>query len=71
MKKYLLPESGQFYKANIHCHSTVSDGCLTPEQIKKAYMDHGYSVVAYTDHDVFIKTLPTRTSLRLTVTRWR
>lgn len=54
MKKYLLPESGQFYKANIHCHSTVSDGCLTPEQIKKAYMDHGYSVVAYTDHDVFI-----------------
>ncbi len=54
MKKYLLPEKGEFYKANIHCHSTVSDGKLTPEQIKQAYMAHGYSVVAYTDHNVLI-----------------
>ena len=46
MKKYLLPEKGQFYKANLHCHSTVSDGHLTPEEIKKHYMAHGYSVVA-------------------------
>ena len=54
MKKYLLPENGQFYKANLHCHSTVSDGHLTPEEIKKHYMAHGYSVVAYTDHDIMI-----------------
>lgn len=54
MKKYLLPENGQFYKANLHCHSTVSDGRLTPEEIKKHYMEHGYSVVAYTDHDIMI-----------------
>lgn len=54
MKKYLLPESGNFYKANLHCHTTISDGNLTPEQIKEAYMAHGYSIVAYTDHDVFI-----------------
>ena len=54
MKKFLLPEGGNFYKANLHCHTTVSDGKLTPEQIKEAYMKHGYSVVAYTDHDVLI-----------------
>jgi len=42
MRKYLLPESGNFYKANLHCHSTLSDGNLTPEQLKKAYMDKGY-----------------------------
>ena len=54
MKKYLLPCSGQFYKANLHCHSTISDGHWTPEEIKKNYMDNGYSVVAYTDHDIFI-----------------
>lgn len=54
MKKYLLPENGQFYKANLHCHSTVSDGHLTPEEIKEHYMAHGYSVVAYTDHDIMI-----------------
>ena len=54
MKKYLLPESGNFYKANLHCHSTVSDGKWTPEQIKRNYMAQGYSVVAYTDHDVMV-----------------
>lgn len=54
MRKYLLPESGNFYKANLHCHSTVSDGALTPEQIKEEYMKKGYSVVAYTDHNVMI-----------------
>lgn len=46
----LLPEDGMFYKANLHCHTIHSDGKLTPEEVKKAYMDQGYSVVAYTDH---------------------
>lgn len=54
MRKYLLPENGNFYKANLHCHSTISDGRLTPEQIKHYYTNKGYSVVAYTDHDVMI-----------------
>lgn len=54
MKKYLLPETGNFYKANLHCHSTVSDGKWTPAQIKEIYMEQGYSIVAYTDHDVLI-----------------
>lgn len=54
MKKYLLPKDGTFYKANLHCHSTVSTGRLTPEEIKKAYMDKGYSIIAYTDHNVLI-----------------
>lgn len=54
MKKYLLPESGNFYKANIHCHTKISDGSMTPEEVKAYYMAHGYSVVAYTDHDVML-----------------
>jgi len=54
MRNYLLPEKGTYYKANLHCHSTVSDGRWTPEEIKRAYMKRGYSIVAYTDHDVMI-----------------
>lgn len=54
MRKYLLPEKGNFYKANLHCHTTVSDGHRTPEEIKKLYKEAGYSVVCYTDHDVLI-----------------
>ncbi len=54
MKKYLLPESGNFYKANLHSHSNVSDGKLSPEEMKQHFIDHGYSILAYTDHDIFI-----------------
>ncbi len=54
MKKYLLTENGNFYKANLHCHTTISDGKKSPEEIKKIYKDLGYSIVAYTDHDILI-----------------
>ena len=51
MVKHLLPENGQFYKTNLHTHTTVSDGRLTPEEAKKRYMAQGYQAVAFTDHD--------------------
>ena len=54
MKKYLLPKEGMFYKANLHCHSTFSDGKLTPAQLKEVYKAKGYSVVAFTDHDIMV-----------------
>ena len=54
MKKHLLTENGNFYKANLHCHSTLSDGKLTPEEIKELYKSLDYSIVAYTDHDIYI-----------------
>ncbi len=47
--KILLPD-GIGYKANLHGHSTDSDGVFTPEQIKKFYKENGYSIYAYTDH---------------------
>ena len=34
MKYYLLPEKGSFYKANLHCHTTVSDGRKSPAEIE-------------------------------------
>ena len=54
MKKYLLPEKGNFYKANLHSHSTVSDGEKTPEEAKAEYLEKGYSVYAYTDHNTLV-----------------
>jgi len=50
MKAVLFAGRKKQYKANLHCHTTVSDGSLTPEQIKDAYGARGYSIVAYTDH---------------------
>jgi len=54
MRNYLIPQNGNFYKANLHMHSTVSDGRMTPQEVKEAYMSHGYSVVAYTDHEALV-----------------
>lgn len=54
MRKYLLPKDGKFFKANLHCHTTVSDGDWTPEKVKEEYKKHGYSIVAYTDHEVMV-----------------
>ena len=54
MRKYIISENGNFYKANLHCHTTCSDGKLTPEEIKALYLKNGYSIVAYSDHNVLI-----------------
>lgn len=49
---YLLPQGTQQFKANLHAHSTFSDGALTPEEMKALYQEHGYHIIAYTDHNV-------------------
>ena len=52
--KYLLPPVN-YYKANFHTHSTVSDGKLTPEGLRDAYKEKGYSILAITDHSVMVQ----------------
>ncbi len=56
MKKrtYLIDYRKNCYKANLHCHSTISDGVMTPEELKKNYKSRGYSILAYTDHEVLV-----------------
>lgn len=48
--RVLLPAAGRFYKANLHCHTVLSDGRWTKEQVKAEYQRRGYSIVAFTDH---------------------
>lgn len=54
MKYWLLPEKGNFYKANLHSHSTVSDGTLSPAEMKELYKSHGYSILCCTDHEIMV-----------------
>lgn len=44
-------EHGNWYKGNLHSHTTNSDGKLTPEESVKLFREHGYSFLAITDHD--------------------
>lgn len=49
----MFPEQTNWYKGNLHSHTTDSDGTLTPEEAVKAYREHGYSVLCLSDHNVF------------------
>ncbi len=54
MKKYLLPNDVNWYRANLHCHTIHSDGAYTPKKVKEVYKNHGYSIVAYSDHEILL-----------------
>ena len=52
--KRLFPIGAKAYKANLNCHTNVSDGEYSPSEIKELYKAQGYSVVAFSDREVMI-----------------
>lgn len=44
---------GSWFKGNLHCHSTESDGSLPPGEIVAMYRKKGYSFLAFSEHEVF------------------
>ncbi len=46
-------EGGNWYKGNLHSHTTDSDGMLTPEEDADLFREHGYSFLGISDHDVY------------------
>lgn len=54
MKKNLLPPVDRYFKANLHTHSTISDGKLPREALKEAYKACGYQILCLTDHNVIV-----------------
>lgn len=49
--RWLIDPKKKQYKANLHSHSTLSDGKLTPEELKALFKDNGYDILAITDHE--------------------
>ena len=48
------PFSGKnWFKGNLHAHTTRSDGVLSPEQVKDIYRSGGYDFLSFTDHDIY------------------
>ena len=41
---------GQFWRGNLHTHSTLSDGALRPEDVVEAYKQAGYDFIQVSDH---------------------
>lgn len=44
-------QNHQQYKANLHTHTTRSDGRMSPQQVVDNYHKLGYSILAITDHN--------------------
>jgi predicted metal-dependent phosphoesterase TrpH len=49
---------GRFWRGNLHCHSTRSDGVLDPAEVCRRYRDEGYDFISLTDHFVGIYGYP-------------
>ena len=46
---YAVP--GRYRKAQLHCHTTNSDGTFSPRELLERYRAAGYAFVVLTDHD--------------------
>lgn len=53
MLKKMFAENGNWYKGNLHSHTTNSDGRMTPEEAVKLYKSYGYHFICLSEHDVF------------------
>ena len=53
MKKAMFSETGNWYKGNLHSHTTNSDGKLKPEEAVKLYKSYGYHFMCLSEHDVY------------------
>lgn len=51
MPSYTENINNMFAKADFHCHSTASDGALTPSQLIERAAGEGVTAIALTDHD--------------------
>jgi len=47
---YVDKQCNQWWKGNLHLHTTVSDGQRTPEEACRLYREAGYDFIARTDH---------------------
>lgn len=52
-RRKLFPENENWYKGNLHTHTTLSDGRISPEEAIRVYRERGYSFLAITDHKIF------------------
>jgi hypothetical protein len=48
--RFKYDTNGNWYKGNLHLHTTHSDGFLTDEEVISRYAQEGYDFIAITDH---------------------
>ena len=53
MNPYQNVDWGSFnqYKANLHTHTTISDGSMSPQAVVDLYQQNDYTILSITDHN--------------------
>lgn len=46
-------KEGQWYKGNLHSHTTNSDGKLTPKEAVQLFREGGYNFLCLSEHDLY------------------
>src|SRR5690348_13089019 len=57
-------------RVELHCHSSASDGCLSPEKVAFLLAARGVRVAALTDHHTLAGQLPFRAALEARGMQW-
>jgi hypothetical protein len=52
MRQSAFAAPGRFHRGNLHTHSTLSDGVLSPEEVCRRYAAQGYDFLCLSDHFV-------------------
>ncbi len=48
-----ITTKGNWYKGNLHSHTTNSDGFLKPEEVVTLYKEKGYNFLCLSEHDLY------------------
>lgn len=48
----LFTQNVRYYKAQMHCHSSRSDGQLSPLEVANEYKNRGYEILFISDHNI-------------------
>ncbi|GIX07426.1 MAG: phosphotransferase [Candidatus Poribacteria bacterium] len=58
-------QPGNWWRGNVHTHTTHSDGSRPVERVLEDYESRGYDFLAITDHDVLVDPAPWQEKTRL------
>ena len=51
--KSAFTKDGNWYKGNLHTHTTISDGLFSQQDIIRDYKEKGYDFLSITDHNIY------------------
>ena len=58
MRPNVFANPGEYFKGNLHTHSNLSDGLLSPEEVCLRYKNEGYQFICLSDHLLGIYNYP-------------